>query len=50
MTARSGADFQGIQPNSATLFYRKLREIIAYQRVLRAHEIFDGSVKLDKVT
>ena len=30
VTARSAADLLGIQANSAALFYRKLREIIAY--------------------
>ena len=28
VTARSAADLLGIQPNSAALFYRKLREVI----------------------
>lgn len=48
VTARSAADLLGIQPNSAALFYRKLREIIAYQLALKEHEIFDGSVELDE--
>lgn len=30
VTAISAADLLGIQPNSAALFYRKLREVIAY--------------------
>lgn len=30
VTARSAADLLGIQPNSTALFYRKLREVIAY--------------------
>ena len=29
VTARSAADILGIQPNSAALFYRKIRTIIA---------------------
>lgn len=37
VTARSVADLLGIQPNSAVLFYRKLREIIAYQLALLAN-------------
>lgn len=38
----------GIQPNSAALFYRKLREVIAYYLEQKAHEIFDGAVELDE--
>ncbi|SDX14442.1 transposase [Nitrosomonas communis] len=30
VTARSAADILGIQPNSAALFYRKIREVIVY--------------------
>ena len=48
VTARSAADLLEIQPNSAALFYRKLREIIAYHLALEAHEIFDGAVELDE--
>ena len=48
MTARSAADLLGIQPNSAALFYRKLREIIAYYLEQEAHEIFHGAVELDE--
>ena len=48
VTARSAADLLGIQPNSATLFYRKLREMIAYYLEQEAHEIFDGAVELDE--
>ena len=48
VTARSAADLLGIQPNSAALFYRKLREVIAYQLALKEHEVFDGAVELDE--
>ena len=48
MTARSAADLLGIQPNSAALFYRQLREIIAYYLEQEAHDIFDGAVELDE--
>ncbi len=48
VTARSAADLLEIQPNSAALFYRKLREIIAYYLEQEAHEIFDGAVELDE--
>jgi len=30
VTARSAADILEIQPNSAALFYRKIREVIVY--------------------
>ena len=48
VTARSAADLLGIQPNSAALFYRKLREVIAYYLEREAQEIFDGAVELDE--
>ena len=48
VTARSAADLLDIQPNSAVLFYRKLREIIAYYLEQEAYEIFDGAVELDE--
>jgi transposase len=47
-TARSAADLLGIQPNSAALFYRKLRTVIAQHLEQDAHEIFDGAVELDE--
>jgi transposase len=34
VTARSAANLLDIQPNSAALYYRKSREIIAYQLAL----------------
>ena len=48
VTARSAANLLGIQPNSAALFYRKIREIIVYNLELEAHEIFAGHVELDE--
>ena len=48
VTARLAADLLEIQPNSAALFYRQLREIIAYYLEQEAHEIFDGAVELDE--
>ena len=47
-TARSAANLLGIQPNSAALFYRKLRAVIAYHLEQEAHEIFHGAVELDE--
>ncbi len=48
VTARSAANLLGIQPNSAALFYRKIREIIVYHLELEAHEIFAGHIELDE--
>lgn len=48
VTARSAADLIGIQPNSPALFYRKLREVIAYHLEQKEHEVFDGAVELDE--
>jgi transposase len=48
VTARSAADLIGIQPNSAALFYRKLREVITYHLEQKEHEVFDGAVELDE--
>ena len=48
VTARSAADILSIQPNSAMLFYRKIRQVIAYHLALRADEVFDGTVELDE--
>ncbi len=48
VTARAAADVLGIQPNSAMLFYHKIRQVIAYHLELQADEVFDGSVELDE--
>ncbi|MDO4906299.1 IS1595 family transposase [Neisseria sp.] len=48
VTARSAADILGIQPNSAMLFYRKIRQVIAYHLAVHAEEVFDGAVELDE--
>ena len=48
VTARSAADLLGIQPNSAILFYRKIRMVISHYLALAADEIFDGAVELDE--
>ena len=44
VTARSAADILGIHPNSAVLFYRKIRMVINHHLALAADEVFDGSV------
>ncbi|MDO9955448.1 IS1595 family transposase [Glaesserella parasuis] len=48
VTARSAADLLGIQPNSAILFYRKIREVICYHLALEVDEVFDGQIELDE--
>ena len=48
VTACSAADLLGIQPNSAALFYRKIREIISDHLEREAHEIFKVHVELDE--
>jgi transposase len=48
VTARSAADILEIRPNSAALFYRKIREVIVYHLEQESHEIFDGVVELDE--
>jgi len=40
VTARSAANIVGIHPNSAALFYRKIRQFIAFNLANEAHEIF----------
>ena len=48
VTARSAADILGIQPNSAALFYYKIREIISYNLELESAEYFAGEIELDE--
>ena len=48
VTARSAADILGIQPNTAILFYRKIRLIISHHLALEADQVFEGSVELDE--
>ena len=48
VTARSAADMVGIQPNSAALFYRKLREVIAWHLDMQAEEYFTDEIEVDE--
>ncbi len=48
VTTRAAADILGIQPNSAILFYRKIRMVISHHLALAANEIFAGQVELDE--
>ena len=38
----------GIHPNSAVLFYRKIRTVINYHLALAADEVFEGPVELEE--
>ncbi|EXC40958.1 putative transposase, partial [Acinetobacter baumannii 273929] len=48
VTARTAANLLDIQPNTAALFYRKIREIIMYHLDQTADDIFEGEVELDE--
>jgi len=48
VAARSAADLLDIHPNSAALFYRKIREVITHHLELEAHEVFEGAIELDE--
>ena len=48
VTARSAADMLGIQANSAALYYRKLRQLIAYHLDAQAEEILGGEIEMDE--
>ena len=48
VTARSAANLLGIQPNSAILFYRKVRQVIAIYLAREAAEIFNGDIEIDE--
>jgi len=47
-STRSAAEIVGIQPNSAALFYRKIRQIIAFNLATEAHEVFQGDIEIDE--
>ena len=48
VTARSAANLLGIQPNSAILFYRKVRQVIDIYLAQEASEIFNGDIEIDE--
>jgi transposase len=48
VTARSAADLIGIQPNTAALFYRKLREVIAHYLSQEAKDVLSGEFVFDE--
>ncbi len=48
VTARLAANLLGIEPKSAALFYRKIREVIAYHLEQDSQEMFEGVIELDE--
>jgi len=46
--ARSAADVLEIHPNTAALFYKKIRQVITYHLQHENAEMFDGCVELDE--
>lgn len=48
VTARSAADLMEMQPNTAALFYRKIREVIAHYLAQDASQAFSGDFILDE--
>ena len=46
VTARTAADLLDIQPNTAALFYHKIRLVIDYHLSLEADELFDGEMDM----
>lgn len=48
VTGRSASNLLNIQSNSAALFYRKLRQVIAHHLEQEAHEVFAGVMELDE--
>ena len=48
VTARSAANLLGVHPNTAALFYKKIRQIISFHLALQANEVFDGCIELDE--
>jgi transposase len=48
ITARTAADLLGIQPNSAALFYKKIRQVIMYHLDQDAIDVLEGQIELDE--
>ena len=48
VTARSAADILQINPNSAALFYKKIRQVIEHHLLQESDEIFSGLIELDE--
>ena len=48
VTARSVANILEIHPNSVALFYRKIRQVIAFHVAQKVAEVFNGEVEIDE--
>jgi transposase len=48
VTARSAADLLDIHPNTAALYYKKIRLLITHHLEQEARKVFDGEVELDE--
>ena len=48
VTTRSAANLPDIHPNTADLFYKKIRQIISFHLALQASEVFDGCIEPDE--
>jgi len=48
VTARSAADVLEIHPNTAALFYKKIRQVITYNLQQESNEMFEGCIELDE--
>jgi len=48
VTACSAADILKIEHNSAALFYKKIRHVIAHHLQNESNELFDGCIELDE--
>ena len=48
VTARTAADLLTLNRNSASLYYRKIREVITWHLAQEANEYFAGEVELDE--
>jgi len=48
VTARTAAELVGVNRRTATLFYHKLREVIAYYLEEESQEYFHGEIEMDE--
>jgi transposase len=48
VTARSAAELMGVQPNTAALFYRKVRQVLSEQLSMEAKMLFNGEIVIDQ--
>jgi len=50
VTTRSAADSLGIQPNTALLFYQKIRQVIEWHLSKESAQMFGGKIEvIDKL-